>query len=73
MRDKKIILVLQGIKLGLDTIEIIKIDFRQHRIEILNLKVQEEIKKIQNRKTILKFVKLKLKNHFKIKQNQDSN
>lgn len=57
MQDKKIILILQGIKLGLDTIEIIKVDFRQKRIEILNLKVQEEIKKIQNRKTILKYLK----------------
>ena len=56
MQDKKIILILQGIKLGLDTIEIIKVDYRQKRIEILNQKVQEEIKKIENRKTIGKYL-----------------
>lgn len=57
MRDKKILIVLQGIKLGLDTIGIIKEMYRQKRIEILSLKIQKEIDKIENRKTIWKFIK----------------
>lgn len=57
MRKKKVLLILQGIKLGLDTIEIIKIDFRQKRIEILSAKIQKEINKIQDRKGIFKTLK----------------
>lgn len=57
MRKKKVLLILQGIKLGLDTIEIVKIDFRQIRIEILSAKIQKEINKIQDRKGIFKNLK----------------
>ena len=52
MRAKKIIIILQGIKLGLDTISIIKEEYRQKRIETLRDKVSKEIERIENRKKL---------------------
>ncbi|MBA7494956.1 hypothetical protein ES702_05534 [subsurface metagenome] len=58
MRNKKIILILQGIKLGLETIEIIKEEYRQKRIETLREKVSKEIKRIENRRKLKDFLNI---------------